>query len=125
MISRKRQKRKSLKTSSFYQGLIFFFSTIGSIVSLILYLWIFKEIDESILLVEIQSSTARSLKNDLDELKNEIENLSRSDVITARATNELNMTVAIPETLVIAMKKNEDSNLWQNLTQSINQEYDM
>ena len=111
MISRKRQKRKSLKTSSFYQGLIFFFSTIGSIVSLILYLWIFKEIDESILLVEIQSSTARSLKNDLDELKNEIENLSRSDVITARATNELNMTVAIPETLVIAMKKNEDSNL--------------
>ena len=111
MISRKRQKRKSLKTSSFYQGLIFFFSTIGSIVSLILYLWIFKEIDESILLVEIQSSTARSLKNDLDELKNEIENLSRSDVITARATNELNMTVAIPETLVITMKKNEDSNL--------------
>ncbi len=111
MISRKRQKRKSLKTSSFYQGLIFFFSSIGSIVSLILYLWIFKEIDESILLVEIQSSTARSLKNDLDELKNEIENLSRSDVITARATNELNMTVAIPETLVIAMKKNEDSNL--------------
>ena len=111
MISRKRHKRKSLKTSSFYQGLIFFFSSIGSIVSLILYLWIFKEIDESILLVEIQSSTARSLKNDLDELKNEIENLSRSDVITARATNELNMTVAIPETLVIAMKKNEDSNL--------------
>jgi cell division protein FtsB len=111
MISRKRQKRKSLKTSSFYQGLIFFFSSIGSIVSLILYLWIFKEIDESILLVEIQSATARSLKNDLDELKNEIENLSRSDIITARATNELNMTIAIPETLVIAMKKNEDSNL--------------
>ena len=111
MISRKRQKRKSLKTSTFYQGLIFFFSSIGSIVSLILYLWIFKEIDESILLVEIQSTTARSLKNDLDELKNEIENLSRSDVITARATNELNMTVAIPETLVITMKKNEDSNL--------------
>ena len=111
MISRKRQKRKSLKTSSFYQGLIFFFSSIGSIVSLILYLWIFKEIDESILLVEIQSATARSLKNDLDELKNEIENLSRSDIITARATNELNMTIAIPETLVIAMKKHEDSNL--------------
>ena len=111
MISKKRQKRKSLKRSNFYQGLIFFFSTIGSIVSLILYLWIFKEIDESILSVEIQSATARSLKNELDELKNEIESLSRSDVVTARATNELNMTIAVPETLVIAMKKNEASNL--------------
>ena len=111
MISRTRQKRKSLKTSSVYQGLIFFFSTIGSIVSLILYLWIFKEIDESILSVEIQNATARSLKNELDELKNEIENLSRSDVVTARATNELNMTIAIPETLIIAMKQDEDSKL--------------
>ena len=111
MISRTRQKRKSLKTSSFYQGLIFFFSTIGSIVALILYLWVFKEIDESILLVEIQSATARSLKNELDELKNEIENLSRSDVVTARAKNELNMTIAIPETLVIAINQYEDSKL--------------
>ena len=111
MISRTRQKRKSLKTSSLYQGLIFFFSTIGSIVSLILYLWIFKEIDESILSVEIQNATARSLKNELDELKNKIENLSRSDVVTARATNELNMIIAIPETLVIAMRQDEDSKL--------------
>ena len=44
-----------------------------------------------------------------DMLRNEIENLSRSDVVTARATNELNMTIAIPETLVIAMKQDEDS----------------
>ena len=109
MISRTKQNRKSLKTSSFYQGLIFFFSTIGSIVSLILYLWIFKEIDESILSVEIQNATARSLKNELDELKNKIESLSRSDVVTARATNELNMIIAIPETLVIAMRQDEDS----------------
>ena len=111
MISRTKQNRKSLKTSSFYQGLIFFFSTIGSIVSLILYLWIFKEIDESILSVEIQNATARSLKNELDELKNKIENLSRSDVVTARATNELNMIIAIPETLVIAIRQDEDSKL--------------
>ena len=111
MIQKKRQKRKSLKTSSFYQGLIFFFSSVGSIICLILYLWVFKEIDDSILSVEIQNSTARSLKNELDELKNEIENLSRSDVITARASNELNMTIAIPETLVIAMNQKSASSL--------------
>ena len=111
MIQKKRQKRKSLKTSSFYQGLIFFFSSVGSIICLILYLWVFKEIDDSILSVDIQNSTARSLKNELDELKNEIENLSRSDVITARASNELNMTIAIPETLVIAMNQKSASSL--------------
>jgi|TARA_B110000967_G_C18315118_1_gene284803 hypothetical protein len=110
VISRKRNKRNSLKTSSFYQGLIFFFSTVGSVLCLILYLWVFKEIDESSLYVEIQSKTARSLKNELDEIKNEIENLSRSDVITARAVNELNMNISVPETLVIAISQNRASN---------------
>ena len=111
MIPKARQKRKSLKTSSIYQGLIFFFFSVGSIICLILYLWVFKEIDNSILSVEIQNATARSLKNDLDELKNEIENLSRSDVITARASNELNMTIATPETLIIAINQKSASNL--------------
>ena len=105
MIINRNARRKSLKKSNFYQGVIFFFSTIGSIGCLILYLWIFKEIDESILSIEIQNATARSLKNEIDVIKNDLEKLNRADVITSRAKNELNMVVASPETLVVAIKK--------------------
>ena len=54
------------------QGILFFLFTIGSIVCLIVYLWIFKYIDESMLAIEIQNTTARELKNEIDELKNKI-----------------------------------------------------
>ena len=111
MISNRSPKRKSLKKSSFYQGIIFFLSTVGSIICLIFYLWVFKEIDESILSIEIQNATARSLKNEIDVIKNDLEKLNRADVITSRAKNELNMTIAIPETLVIAMNQYEGSKL--------------
>jgi len=63
------------------------------------------EIDESILSIEIQNATARSLKNEIDVIKNDLEKLNRADVITSRAKNELNMVVASPETLVVAIKK--------------------
>ncbi len=93
------------------QGILFFLFTIGSIVCLIAYLWIFKFIDESMLAIEIQNTTARELKNEIDELKNKIEKLSRSDVITYRAKEELGMIVAIPETLIVAINKNGRSDL--------------
>ena len=57
------------------------------------------------LAIEIQNTTARELKNEIDELKNKIEKLSRSDVITYKATEELGMIVATPETLYIATNK--------------------
>ena len=111
MIPKRKRKRKSLNKSSFYQGIIFFFSTVGSIVCLIFYLWVFKEIDESILSLEIQNATARSLKNEIDVIKNDLEKLNRADVITSRARNELNMVVASPETLIIAINKHKLSEL--------------
>ena len=46
---------------------------------------IFKEIDESILSIETQNVTARSLKNEIDVIKNDLEKLNRADVITSRA----------------------------------------
>ena len=105
MTRRIGSKRKSLRRSSFYQGVLFFFSTIGSIVCLILYLWIFKEIDESILAIEIQKTTARSLRNEIDVIKNDLEKLNRADVITSRARSELNMVIAPPETLIVSMNR--------------------
>ena len=62
-------QRRSIKTGNFMQGILFFLFTIGSIVCLIVYLWIFKYIDESMLAIEIQNTTARELKNEIDDLK--------------------------------------------------------
>ncbi|MEC9451130.1 MAG: hypothetical protein VYB79_01880 [Chloroflexota bacterium] len=104
-------QRRSIKTGNFMQGILFFLFTIGSIVCLIVYLWIFKYIDESMLAIEIQNTTARELKNEIDELKNKIEKLSRSDVITYRAKEELGMIVAAPETLIVAINKHRGSDL--------------
>jgi len=111
MILNRKPKRKSLKKSNFYHGLIFFLSTVGSIICLILYLWVFKEIDESILSIEIQNATARSLKNEIDVIKNDLEKLNRADVITSKAKIELNMVIASPETLVVMIKKYDLSQL--------------
>ena len=109
MISKR--KRRSIKNSNIIHSLLFFFSTIGSIVSLIIYLWVFKEIDESLLAIEIQEITARELKNEIDEIKNKIEKLSRSDIITAKARKELGMEMATPETLIVSINKYKASDL--------------
>ena len=93
------------------QGILFLLFTIGSIVCLIVYLWIFKYIDESMLAIDIQNTTARELKNEIDELKNKIEKLSRSDVITYKAREELGMIVAVPETLIVAVNKHKGIDL--------------
>ena len=107
----RKNKRRSIKSGNFIQGFLFFICTIGSIVCLIFYLWVFKEIDESLLAIEIQNTTARELKNEIDTIKNKVENLSRSDLITARAKRELRMVTAEPETLIIAINKSKESDL--------------
>ena len=107
----RKKQRRSIKTSNLIQGIKFFLFTIGSIVCLIIYLWIFKYIDESMLAIEIQNTTARELKNEIDDLKNKIEKLSRSDVITYKATEELGMVVADPETLIVTMNKHRGRDL--------------
>ena len=105
------RKRRSIKNGNLIQGLLFFFCTVGSIVCLIFYLWVFKEIDESLLAIEIQETTARELKNEIDEIKNKIEQLSRSDIITSRARRELGMEMAAPETLIVSINKYKKSDL--------------
>ena len=106
-----KRKRRSIKKGNFIQGILFFICTVGSIVCLIFYLWVFKEIDESLLAIEIQNTTARELKSEIDEIKNKLEKLSRSDVITSRARKELGMEMAVPETLIVAINKYKVSDL--------------
>ncbi len=107
----KKKQRRSIRRENFIQGLFFFIFTIGSIICLIFYLWMFKYIDESMLAIEIQNTTARELRNEIDEIKNKIEKLSRSDVITSRAKEQLGMVVANPETLVVAINKIKGNDL--------------
>ena len=100
-----RRKRRSKRARNLVQSFIFVLFTIGSISCLIIYLWVFKEIDESLLAIEIQAMTERELANEISELTSTIDQLIRPDIITARARKELGMVIAQPETLLIAVDK--------------------
>ena len=97
------KKRMSKKTIKILQSIIFFISTVGIILCLIVYLWVYTEIDETLLAIEIQNSTAEELQNVIYELNNQIESLKRADVIAKRAENELKMVFTEPETLRVTV----------------------
>ena len=71
-----------------------------------MYLWVYTEIDETLLFTEIQTATVRELENEIYEIKNSIESLNRADAIAKRAKKELNMVFTDPETLNIIFNKN-------------------
>ena len=102
-----KRKRLSKKTQNLLQSIIFFGSTILVISCLIIYLWVYTEIDETLLLIEIQTSTVRELENEIYELKNSIESLNRADAIAKRAKKELKMVFTDPETLNVFLNLND------------------
>ena len=102
-----KRKRTSKKSSEFIQTLLFFMTTMLSISGLIIYLWVYTEIDETMLAIEVQNQVTKELDNSLKELKMEVLNLSRSDRISSVARNELNMVPAEPETLIIFINKDQ------------------
>ena len=97
------RKRLSKRAINILQSVIFFLSSITIISCLIVYLWVYTEIDETLLAIEIQNSTAEELQNVIDEINNEIESLERADVIAKRAQNELKMVFTEPETLRVTI----------------------
>ena len=101
-----KRKRISKKNQNLLQSIIFFGSTILVISCLIIYLWVYTEIDETLLFIEIQTSTVRQLENEIYEIKNSIESLNRADAIAQRAKKELNMVFTDPETLNIIFNLN-------------------
>ena len=102
-----KRKRRSKKSADFLQTLLFFITTMLSISGLIIYLWVYTEIDETMLTIEIQSQVTKELDNSLKELKMEVLNLSRSDRISSVARNQLSMVPAEPETLIIFINQNQ------------------
>tara|TARA_Y100000589_G_C26674901_1_gene435416 strand:- start:134 stop:457 length:324 start_codon:yes stop_codon:yes gene_type:complete len=94
-----KRKRMSKKNQNLLQSIIFFGSTILVISCLIIYLWVYTEIEETLLFIEIQTSTVRQLENEIYEIQNSIESLNRADAIAKRAKEELKMVFTDPETL--------------------------
>ena len=105
------RKRLSKKATNILQSIIFFLSSLAIISCLIVYLWVYTEIDETLLAIEIQNSTAEELQNIIDELNNEIESLERADVIAKRAQNELKMVFTEPETLRVTIDPIDERSL--------------
>ena len=101
-----KRKRKSKRVQNIFQSILFFGSTILVISSLIIYLWVYTEIDETLLFTEIQTATVREFENEIYEIKNSIESLNRADAIAKRAKKELNMVFTDPETLNIFFNQN-------------------
>lgn len=100
-MGKSRKKRRSKKNNEFVQTAIFFLSAIFSIAGLILYLWVYTEIDETVINIETQKQVSKELKNSLNELEIEISRLSRGDRISNFARKELGMIPAKPETIMI------------------------
>ena len=97
----RKRKRRSKANREFFQTLLFFLTTIISIGGLIAYLWVYTEVDENMLGIEVQTQVVKGLQNTVKELKMDIANLSSSARISSFARNELNMIPAEPETLMI------------------------
>ena len=100
------KKTKIKKSSKYISEHRFFGSTILVISCLIIYLWVYTEIDETLLYTEIQTATVQELENEIYEMKSSIESLNRADAIAKRAERELNMVFTDPETLNIIFNKN-------------------
>ena len=102
------RRRISKKSQNIIDGFIFFSSTAGFITCLILYLWVYTEVDETTLAIEIQNATLREFENQIFELRNETESLSRVDIISNRAQKEINMVFTEPEIYQIEIFGNKN-----------------
>ena len=103
---KKNTKRNTRKQKEFIQTLSFFGITIASIVGLISYLWVYTEIDETLIAIELQKATREELNNSIKDLQNDIALLGRVDRVTDKAKKELGMVFATPETISVYIDPN-------------------
>jgi cell division protein FtsL len=81
--------------------LSFFLITIASISGLIIYLWVYTEVDETLMSINVQKATVSELNNTIKKLQSDIARLSRVDRITRVAREELGMVNAQPESIAV------------------------
>ncbi|NQT98178.1 MAG: hypothetical protein HQ562_10595 [Candidatus Marinimicrobia bacterium] len=95
------KRRNSKRKKEFIQTVTFFFISIFSITGLLIYLWVYNEINLSIRDVSALEKIEAGLVNDNKLLTNAIARLERIDRITGIARNELGMVTAAPETIIV------------------------
>jgi len=94
-VSTARKQKQILKsTIPYILGIIFVAGTL-------LYLWMYSEIDETLQETEDLVLMENELRDDINILKDDIEYLSRVDVVTNRAMRDLGMVFTAPETIEI------------------------
>ena len=103
---KKSTKRNARKQKEFIQTLSFFGIAIASIVGLISYLWVYTEIDETLIAIELQKATREELNNTIKDLQNDVALLGRVDRVTYKARKELGMVFATPETISVYINPN-------------------
>ena len=103
---KKNTKRNARKQKEFIQTLSFFGIAIASIIGLISYLWVYTEIDETLIAIELQKATREELNNSIKDLQNDIALLGRVDRVTDKARKELGMVFATPETISVYINLN-------------------
>ena len=95
------RRRTSKRKKEFIQTVTFFFISIFSITGLLVYLWVYNEINLTIRDVSALEKVAAGLVNDNKLLTNSIARLERIDRITSIARDELGMVAATPESIVV------------------------
>jgi hypothetical protein len=99
-IAARRQKQILKKIFSYLIGILV-------ISAIVLYVWIYYEIDNTLGQVEILNDTILELEDDINILHNDIDYLSRVDILTNRARADLNMVFTTPETIEIYIEKED------------------
>ena len=95
------KKRRSIKVQNIIDTLFFYLITCLSIGGLVLYLWVYTEIDDSLYALDIQRETVEELMNDIHLLQSEIDALSKPDIIARKASMNRGMVFAKPESISI------------------------
>jgi cell division protein FtsL len=103
----KSNRQRLKRQKEFLHTLLFFGITTMSIAGLLVYLWIYTEIDETLIGIEVQNATITELNNSINELNGEIARLARVDRISSIARQRLDMVVAHPETVVVYINSSE------------------
>lgn len=100
-----KKRRRSKRQREILQTVSFFLVTIVSIIGLIVYLWVYTEVDETLMNINVQKATVSELNNTIKKLQSDIARLSRVDRITRVAREELGMVNTQPESIAVYIPK--------------------
>lgn len=110
-MAKKKSQISARKQRQILKSLVPYIIGILIISAAVLYVWIYSEVDRTLKEVETLQAETIELSDDINILKDDIEYLTRVDVITNRAKTELGMVFTASETIEIHI---DEKNLREN-----------